>query len=353
MPKALKTLHHSPPSGAARATTKQANPCARGDGLGRTNTAFPYNWVERHSNQSIPSGTAPHMILSMTGFAAVSRDLPHGALNLDIKSVNSRFLDLMFRLADEVRAFEPGLRESISQSVTRGKVELRLGYGKDGQAGQHRAGRPLHLNEEVVRRLGEAAADVKKLVPQALDLRVMEVLHWPGVLEDTALNADQMRDTVSAMMVEAMEEFGASRARVGEKLKDMLLARVAGLEDWVKKVEPLMPQAVQEQQAKMSARLRDALGAVDDERVRQEIALFGIKIDVAEELSRLGAHLSEVRRVLAKGGACGKRLDFLMQELNREANTLGSKSVSGEISTAAMEMKILIEQMREQVQNIE
>ena len=293
------------------------------------------------------------MILSMTGFAAVSRDLPHGALNLDIKSVNSRFLDLMFRLADEVRSLEPGLREAISQNVTRGKVELRLGYGKDGQAGQHRAGRPLHLNEEAVRRLGDAAVAVKKLVPQALDLRVMEVLHWPGVLEDTALSADQMRDTVNAMMTEAMEDFGASRAREGEKLKEMLLTRVVGLEEWVRKVEPLMPQAVHEQQAKMSARLRDALGAVDDERVRQEIALFGIKIDVAEELSRLGAHLSEVRRVLAKGGACGKRLDFLMQELNREANTLGSKSVSGEISTAAMEMKILIEQMREQVQNIE
>ncbi len=293
------------------------------------------------------------MILSMTGFAAVSRELPHGALNLDIKSVNSRFLDLMFRLADEVRSLEPALRESINQSVTRGKVELRLGYGKDGSAGQNRAGRPLHLNQEAVRRLGDAAVAVKQLVPQALDLRVMEVLHWPGVLEESALTSEQMRDTVAAMMQEALDEFGASRAREGEKLKEMLLARVAGLEDWVKKVEPLMPQAVADHQAKMAARLRDALGAVDDERVRQEIALFGIKIDVAEELSRLGAHLSEVRRVLGQGGACGKRLDFLMQELNREANTLGSKSVSGEISTAAMEMKILIEQMREQVQNIE
>jgi uncharacterized protein (TIGR00255 family) len=293
------------------------------------------------------------MILSMTGFAAVSRDLPHGALNLEIKSVNSRFLDLMFRLADEVRSLEPVLRETLTQGVTRGKVEVRLGYGKDGQAGQSRAGRPLQLNEEAVRRLGEAAAAVKRLVPEAIDLRVMEVLHWPGVLEDTALSADQMRETVVAMMAQAMEEFGASRAREGEKLKAMLLTRVTALEEWVTKIEPLMPQAVADLQVKMTARLRDALGAADDERVRQEVAMFGIKIDVAEELTRLGAHLSEVRRVLAKGGACGKRLDFLMQELNREANTLGSKSVSGEISTAAMEMKILIEQMREQVQNLE
>ncbi len=293
------------------------------------------------------------MILSMTGFAAVTRELPHGALNLEIKSVNSRFLDLMFRLADEVRSLEPVLRETLTQGVTRGKVEVRLGYGKDGQAGQSRAGRPLQLNEEAVRRLGEAATAVKRLVPEAIDLRVMEVLHWPGVLEDTALSADQMRETVVSMMAQAMEEFGASRAREGEKLKQMLLTRVAALEEWVTKIEPLMPQAVADLQVKMTARLRDALGAADDERVRQEVAMFGIKIDVAEELTRLGAHLSEVRRVLAKGGACGKRLDFLMQELNREANTLGSKSVSGEISTAAMEMKILIEQMREQVQNLE
>ena len=293
------------------------------------------------------------MILSMTGYASVSRELPHGALNLEIKSVNSRFLDLMFRLADEARALEPVLREVITENVTRGKVELRLGYGKDGAAGQSRAGRPLHLNEEAVQRLGEAALMVKRLVPQALDLRVMEVLHWPGVLEDTALSADAMRDAVSAMMKEAMSEFKDSRAREGEKLGMMLLTRVSGLEDWVKKVEPMMPQAVADQQAKMAARLKDALGAVDDERIRQEIALFGIKVDVAEELSRLGAHLSEVRRVLEQGGACGKRLDFLMQELNREANTLGSKSVSSAVSSAAMEMKILIEQMREQVQNIE
>ena len=293
------------------------------------------------------------MILSMTGYAAVSRDLPHGALNLEIKSVNSRFLDLMFRLADEARTLEPALREVITASVTRGKVELRLGYGKDGASGQSRAGRPLQLNEEAVRRLGEAAAAVKRLVPQTLDLRVMEVLHWPGVLDDTALSPEQMREAVNAMMSQAMAEFTDSRAREGEKLKQMLFTRVAALEAWVVKVEPMMPQAVEDQQARMTARLKEALGAVDDERVRQEIAMFGIKIDVAEELSRLGAHLSEVRRVLAKGGACGKRLDFLMQELNREANTLGSKSVSPKVSTAAMEMKILIEQMREQVQNLE
>lgn len=293
------------------------------------------------------------MISSMTGYATVSRELPYGILNLELKSVNSRFLDLMFRLADELRTLEPGLREILTERVVRGKVEVRLGYSKDGQAGPSRAGRPLQLNEEAVRRLGEAASQVKQLLPQAIDLRVMEVLHWPGVLEDTALSPDQMRETGLSMMAQAMGEFVASRTREGAKLAAMLEERVAGVAELVKKIEPLMPQAVAEHQAKLTARLKDALGSADDERIRQEVSMFGIKIDVAEELSRLGAHLSEVRRVLGKGGACGKRLDFLMQELNREANTLGSKSVSSEVSAAAMEMKILIEQMREQVQNIE
>jgi uncharacterized protein (TIGR00255 family) len=205
----------------------------------------------------------------------------------------------------------------------------------------------------VIERLAEAGAAVKRAVPQAQELRVMEVLHWPGVIEDTTLSAEELRDIVVGMAREAIGEFTGSRSREGEKLKVMLLTRVTGIEDWVKKVEPLIPQIVTDYHARLAARLREAIGSTDDERIRQEVAMFGIKIDVAEELSRLGAHLSEVRRVLDKGGAVGKRLDFLMQELNREANTLGSKSVSTDVSAAAMEMKILIEQMREQVQNLE
>jgi uncharacterized protein (TIGR00255 family) len=294
------------------------------------------------------------MILSMTGYAMVTRELPSGAMNLEIKSVNSRFLDLMFRINDEVRSLEPLLREMVTEKVTRGKVELRLGYGKEGNAGgPNRAGRPVSLNMTAVERLAEAAAAVKRALPAAQDLRVIEVLHWPGVIEDTTLSAEELKDIVLGMAREAISEFSASRRREGEKLKAMLLSRVAGIEEWVKKVEPLMPQIVADYHAKLAARLREAIGSTDDERIRQEVAMFGIKIDVAEELSRLGAHLSEVRRVLDKGGAVGKRLDFLMQELNREANTLGSKSVSTEVSGAAMEMKILIEQMREQVQNLE
>ncbi len=285
----------------------------------------------------------------MTGYATVTRELPHGALSLEIKSVNSRFIDLVFRLNDDMRALEPALREMLAAGVSRGKVELRLASGREGA----RASRTLAINRDAVARLAVAAAEVERLVPGVGALRVTDILGWPGVLEDAAVAPEFLRDQALAMAGEAMVEFTSTRGREGEKLKAMLLDRVDRIVGWVHRIEPLLPQIVADHQARLAARLREALGAADDERVRQEIALFAIKIDVAEELSRLGAHLSEVRRVLQQGGACGKRLDFLMQELNREANTLGSKSVSSEVSAAAMEIKILIEQMREQVQNIE
>ncbi|CAN0412853.1 unnamed protein product, partial [Phaeothamnion confervicola] len=265
------------------------------------------------------------------------------------KGVNSRFLDTVFRLNDELRALEPPLREMVAAAVTRGKVEVRLGYGREAT----RAARPLAINAEMVTRLGQAAAEVRRMVADVAPLTTREILDWPGVLEDASLPQETLRATAMELARIALAEYQASREREGAKLATMLEERVAAITEWVKKIEPLLPGIVADHQARVAARLRDALGSADDERVRQEIAMFGIRIDVAEELSRLAAHLGEVRRVLARGGACGKRLDFLMQELHREANTLGSKSVSTEVSAGAMEIKILIEQMREQVQNIE
>ena len=286
----------------------------------------------------------------MTGYGVASREFAHGALSIEIKGVNSRFLDLSFRLNDEMRSLEPGLREMITAAASRGKVELRLGYGRDGAA---RAARPLAVNAEAVSRLAVAAAEIRRLLPTVRELSTREVLDWPGVLEDADLAPEVLRAAALELAREALAGFRASREREGEKLKAMLLDRVIAIGDWVRRIEPMLPLIVAEHHAKLAARLRDALGAGDDERVRQEVAMFGIRIDIAEELSRLGAHLTEVRRVLDHGGASGKRLDFLMQELHREANTLGSKSVSPEVSAHAMEIKILIEQMREQVQNIE
>ena len=286
----------------------------------------------------------------MTGFGTAARELPHGALSIEIRGVNSRFLDTVFRLNDELRALESGLRELVAAAVSRGKVEVRLGYGRDVAT---RSARPLSLNGAMVERLAQAAAEVRRLVPEARAFSTREILEWPGVLEDASLPPDVLRAAAMDLARAALAEFQASREREGAKLRAMLEERVGAIAQWVAKIEPMLPAVVAEHHTRVAARLREVLGSTDDERVRQEVALFGIRIDVAEELSRLAAHLSEVGRVLSRGGACGKRLDFLMQELHREANTLGSKSVSPEVSACAMEIKILIEQMREQVQNIE
>jgi uncharacterized protein (TIGR00255 family) len=194
---------------------------------------------------------------------------------------------------------------------------------------------------------------VRDALPDVQPLRVIEVLHWPGVLGEDTAAAEKLRDAALDAMRAALAELAAARAREGGKLAQMIRERVARIRTRLAEIEPLVPQAVAAYAERLTAKLREVLAAADEERIRQEIAVFGVRIDVAEELSRLGAHLDEVDRVLAAGGAVGKRLDFLMQELNREANTLGAKSVSKEISAAVLEFKVLIEQMREQVQNLE
>jgi uncharacterized protein (TIGR00255 family) len=191
------------------------------------------------------------------------------------------------------------------------------------------------------------------VLTEARELSVADVLRWNGVLESPTLSAETLQTTLRTLLQKALQDFASARQREGEKLKTFLLERVTQIESLRFAVAPRVPAAIAAYEAKLRTRLFEALGSEDDERVRQEITLYASKIDVDEELSRLHTHLTEVQRVLEKGGAVGKRLDFLMQELHREANTLGSKSVDAEVSRSAMEMKILIEQMREQVQNIE
>jgi uncharacterized protein (TIGR00255 family) len=205
----------------------------------------------------------------------------------------------------------------------------------------------------MVQQLSAWSAQVREMLPEARELSVADVLRWNGVLESPALSAETLQNTLQALLKQALRDFAAAREREGEKLKTFLLERVTQIEALRIAVAPRVPAAIATYEAKLRNRLLEALGSEDDERVRQEITLYASKIDVDEELSRLQTHLAEVRRVLDKGGAVGKRLDFLMQELHREANTLGSKSVDTEVSRAAMDIKILIEQMREQVQNIE
>jgi len=286
------------------------------------------------------------MISSMTGYAVATRELPIASLAAEVKSVNSRFLDVQFRLPDELRPVEPALRELIQTRVGRGKVECRVSVTPPASVAPR-----ISVNEGLLLELAEVSRRVRAAVPDARPLSVGEVLGWPGVLGDDRSAA--LREACVTLVHEALEDFSASRSREGGKLAQMLLERVARMRELLASIQPRLPEAIAAYQEKVAARLREALGGADEERVRHEIALFGVRADVAEELTRLAAHLDEVSRVVTAGGAVGKRLDFLMQELNREANTLGSKSVSKERSDASLELKLLIEQMREQIQNIE
>ena len=288
------------------------------------------------------------MIYSMTGFAAITAELDAGSLALELRAVNHRYLDLQLRMPDELRALEPVLRETISAQLTRGKVECRIVF-----ASRQSEQTPARLNQVLLRQLAQWNDEVQGALPEARSLSVAEVLCWDGMLESTTLAAGILHAKVLELLQQAMREFAAARGREGEKMKVFLLQRVAQIETLGAAVAPRIPAAIAAYEEKLATRLREAMQNADDERLHQEITLFASKIDVNEELSRLQTHLTEIKRILEQGGTVGKRLDFLMQELNREANTLGSKSVDAEVSRASMEMKLLIEQMREQIQNIE
>lgn len=288
------------------------------------------------------------MIYSMTGYACAVRDLPQGTFNLELRSVNHRYLDLQFRLPDELKPLEAGLREALSGRLSRGKIECRINLAAPA-AGE----KPLQLNQDLLQQLRRLNHEVQAAIPESRDLSVADVLRWPGIFGSETLPLEELREVCHALLEQAFGEFSASRGREGEKLKVLLLERVARMEQLVEQVKPRIPQLIAAYEEKLGARLREAMVSGDEERIRQELVLFAGKIDVDEELSRLTAHFSELKRILAKGGAAGKRLDFMMQELNREANTLGSKSVDLEVSQVSMELKVLTEQMREQIQNIE
>jgi uncharacterized protein (TIGR00255 family) len=240
------------------------------------------------------------------------------------------------------------LRELLAARLARGKVECRLSFN----AAAARADQ-LQLNGELLATLQSLNGRVCKQMPEARPLSVNDVLRWPGMFGDQSIDYAAFGPRVLALAREVLDEFAASRGREGEKLATMIVDRVNTIRDIVRRVAPRIPEAQALYTDKLRQRLTEALGGASDERVLQEVAVFATRIDVAEELTRLTAHLDEVERVLKQGGACGKRLDFLMQELNREANTLGSKSAITEVSQAAMDLKLLIEQMREQIQNLE
>ena len=288
------------------------------------------------------------MIVSMTGFAAVAAELPGLSLAVELRSVNHRYLDVAVKLPDELRSLEPALREQLAGELKRGKVECRVALNRVAAAATSVA-----IDESRVRAVSAAAAEVRRLVPGTGPLSTAEILRWPGVLIEPSVAPDTLVETLRRLVDQGLVELAAARAREGAKLQALLLARCTDIEAQIARVAPRIPALHAAFVDKLGARLKEAGLDANEERLKQELALFATKIDVAEEVARLATHVTEVRRVLAQGGSAGKRLDFLAQELHREANTLGSKSVDAELSQASLELKVLIEQMREQVQNIE
>ena len=304
-------------------------------------------------------------VYSMTGYAsgqqavaAATDEAPawknaHRRLGLELRSVNSRFLDLGFRLSDELRQHEPALRALLTTRLKRGKVELRAYLQSQGD--DTVADPPPRL----LQRLASVQDQVRVWLPDAKSLSVADVLRVTSGAEP--VDDERTASALMALAETVLADFVAARAREGERLAQLIRERVAQLRGLAASAEPLVPEAVQAQKQRFLARWQEALAAGEgqvapeaaQDRALAEATAFAIRIDVAEELGRLTAHLDEIESVLKKGGEAGKRLDFLIQELHREANTLGSKAAAMELTRISVDMKVLIEQMREQVQNIE
>jgi len=288
------------------------------------------------------------MISSMTAFARQEISHDWGALTLELRSVNHRYLDLGLRLPDELRVLEGRIREQIQGRLARGKVDIQIRY----QPEQH-AAEKLQLDTTLLEQLAVASDQVRNYFWDCRPVSALEVLRWPGVLQLPQVDTEVLHTTTMALLEAALEDLLQGRRREGENLRGMLEQRCQAILDIVAQMRALIPEIKQNWREKIQARLAEAPGDLDPGRLEQEIVLMAQKIDVDEELDRLTAHVGEVRRGLDSDKPIGRRLDFLMQELNREANTLGSKSVDARTGTASVDLKVLIEQMREQVQNIE
>lgn len=288
------------------------------------------------------------MILSMTGFASQERNTTNGILMVELRSVNHRYLELQLKLDDNLRMFEAVVRELIQAKLGRGKVDCRLNLVRNLANGSL-----PQLNHAVLQQIAESAKAAAQYFPHTQPVNMLEILQMPGVMATEVLDTDVLENDLRAALNTVLQDLIEAKAREGTKLKAVILERLQQIEQHVAKVKPMMPALIWQYQEKLTAKLNEATNSNDDERIRQEMVLFAQRIDVDEELSRLTSHIEEVKRILNAAGAVGKRLDFLMQEMNREANTLGSKSVAIETSQISMELKVLIEQMREQIQNIE
>ncbi|MBB5211663.1 YicC/YloC family endoribonuclease [Microbulbifer hydrolyticus] len=288
---------------------------------------------------------ANNKVRSMTAFGRAEVNYSTGTAVWEMRSVNHRYLEPHFRLPEAARALESKLRETLRKNLSRGKVEMTLNLkASSGEV----AG--IEINQALVNELVKAAQQV---ATESQPLNPLEVLKWPGVIAEPETDAEEQASAILDGFKQALKQVVENREREGAELAGFIEARLAGINEQVTTVRALLPQILQNQREKLKTRLEELLEEIDKDRIEQEIALLAQKADVDEELDRLDAHITETRRVLKNGGPIGRRLDFLMQEFNREANTLSSKAVVTDTTQAAVELKVLIEQMREQVQNIE
>lgn len=286
------------------------------------------------------------MIRSMTAFASGERSTEWGTLGCELRAVNHRFLELGLRLPEELRVLEPALRERVAARISRGKVDLGL------RLRQTDGGEALQLNDALLARLSALALDVDARFP-GVRTQFTELLQFPGVLQGRDVDPAALQAEALRLLDDVLDQFVAAREREGASLAQAILERVDGIARHAAEVRTLMPVIRAGQRSKLELRLADLAQPADQGRLEQELVLWLQKLDVDEELDRLDSHVVEIRRVLAQKDPVGRRLDFLLQEFNREANTLGSKSVDKRTSQVAVELKVLIDQIREQVQNIE
>ena len=286
-------------------------------------------------------------VRSMTAFARHTEQGEAGSVTWELRSVNHRYLEMNIKLPEQMRELENALREKIKAKLSRGKVDIFLKYQLSSGS------ESLQVNEETAKALSDATRKVQSIFWDSAPVTAIDVLNWPGVLKTSSATPEALQKVALAGLDAALDNMLEARMREGEEMKNHIMPRLDKVDSHVTEVRKLVPEIIAKQQEKIRDRLTQIVTETNPERLEQELVLLAQKLDVDEEMDRLVTHINEVRRILTKGGVIGRRLDFLMQEMNREANTLSSKSAASDTTGASVDIKVLIEQMREQIQNIE
>ncbi len=288
------------------------------------------------------------MVKSMTAYARKEEKIPYATISIELRSVNHRFLEMSLKIPEELRSLEISLRNTIKQRLKRGKVDCII-YCHLQQDGKQ----SLAFDKELAAQIARSLHDIDKLIYNAAPVNAVDVLNWPGVLNQQSVDEELIKDDLLLLLDKTLDDFLSAKQREGQALDQMIRQRVNEMRSLIAGLRQQVPELLQQQRIRLEEKLQGLTAELDNDRLEQEMVYLAQKADVAEELDRLDTHLDEINRTLSCDDAIGRRLDFLMQELNREANTLGSKSIAAVMTQTSVDMKVLIEQMREQIQNIE